>query len=58
MPKIEERRIIAKSSNTTIVGISENKLDESVLEPELQIDNYKILWCDRIDMSYNMSDKK
>ena len=47
MPKIEELRIIAKSTNAPITGISESKLDESVLEPEIQIDDYKILQCDR-----------
>ena len=30
-----------------IIGISESKLHESVLEPKIQIDNYKILQCDR-----------
>ena len=30
-----------------IIGISESKLDESVLEPDIEIDNYKILRCDR-----------
>ena len=29
------------------IGISESKLDESVLEPEIQIDDYKILRFDR-----------
>ena len=29
-----------------ITGNSQSKLDESALEPEIQIDNYKILWCD------------
>ena len=47
LPKIEELRIIAKSTNTVIIGISESKLDESVLEPEIEIDDYKILRCDR-----------
>ena len=47
LPKIEELRIIVKSTNAAIIGISESKLDESVLEPEIQIDDYKILWCDR-----------
>ena len=47
LPKIEELRIIAKSTNATIVGISESKLDESVLELEIQIDEYRILWRDR-----------
>ena len=31
LPKIEELRIIAKSTNAAIIGISESKLDESVL---------------------------
>ena len=47
LPKIEELRIIGKSTNAAIIGISETKLDESVLEPEIQIDDYKILRCDR-----------
>ena len=47
LPKIEELRIIAKSTNAEIIGISESKLDESLLESEIQIDNYKIFWCDR-----------
>ena len=28
------------------IGISESKLDEPVLEPEIPIDDYKNLWCD------------
>ena len=47
MPKIEELRIIANSANVTNIGISESKLNESVLEPEIQYDNYKIIRCDR-----------
>ena len=47
LPKIEELRIIAKSTKAVIIGISESKLDESVLEPEIQMDDYKILRCDR-----------
>ena len=64
--KIEELQIIAKSTNAAIIGIKESKLDESVLEPEIQIDYYKILRCDtnihgggvacyiRNDLSYNI----
>ena len=40
LQKIEEFRIIAESTNAVIIGISESKLEESVLEPE-------ILQCDR-----------
>ena len=39
--------IIAKSTNTAIVGIYDSTLDESVLEPEIQTDDCKILRCDR-----------
>ena len=46
-PKIEELRIIAKSTNATVLGISEAKLDESVLEPDIQTGDDKILRCDR-----------
>ena len=46
-PNIKELWIIAKSTNAAIPGISESKLDESVLEPETQIDDHKILRCDR-----------
>ena len=64
--KIEELQIIAKSTNAAIIGIKESKLDESVLEPEIQFDYYKILRCDtnrhgggvacyiRNDLSYNI----
>ena len=38
---------IAKSTDAAIIGISESKLDKSVLELEIQINDYKILWCDR-----------
>ena len=47
LPKIEELRVIAKSTNPAIIRISESKLDESLLELEIQIDDYKILQCDR-----------
>ena len=47
LPKIEKLRIIAKSTNAAIIGISESILDEFVLQPEIQIDDYKIIRCDR-----------
>ena len=47
LPKIEELRITAKSTNAAIIRISESKLYESVLKPEIQINDYKVLWCDR-----------
>ena len=47
LPKIEELRFIAKSTNAVMIGICESNLDASVLEQEISIDNYKILRCDR-----------
>ena len=47
LPKIEELRFIAKSNNAAVIGICESKLDDSVVDPEISIDNYKILRCDR-----------
>ena len=47
IPKIEEIRYIAVSNNVAVIGICESKLDASVLEQEITLDNYKILRCDR-----------
>ena len=47
LSKIEELRDIAKSTNAAVIGICKSKLDASVLNPEISIDNYKILRCDR-----------
>ena len=47
LSKIEEFRKIAKSTNATVTGICESKLPASVLGPEINIDNFKILLCDR-----------
>ena len=47
LPKTEELRQIAKLTNAVVLGISESKLDESVLEPEIHIDNYETLRCVR-----------
>ena len=47
LQKIKELCCIAKSTNAAVIGICESKLDASVLDPEISIDNYKILCCDR-----------
>ena len=47
LPEIEELHFIAKSTNAAVIGICESKLDASVLDPEISIDNYKNLRCDR-----------
>ena len=47
LPKIDKLRYIAKLSNATAIGITESKLDNCILDSEIQIDNYQILRCDR-----------
>ena len=47
LPKIDELINIAKLSNAAVIGISESKLDDSVLSCEIHIDNYNKLRCDR-----------
>ena len=39
LPKIEELCLIAKSTKAAVIGICESKLDASVLDPEISIDN-------------------
>ena len=36
-----------KLMNTAVIGITEAKLDNYILDSEIQIDNYQILRCDR-----------
>ena len=40
-------RDIAKRTKAVAIGISESKLDSTVLNPEVYIDNYEILCFDR-----------
>ena len=66
LSKIEELCFIAKSTNAAVIGNCESKLDTSVLEQEISIDNSKILCCNtnrlggaaacyiRNDLSYNI----
>ena len=47
LPKIDELRHIARLTNAVVIGISESKLDDSVLASEILIDEYDLLRCDR-----------
>ena len=47
MLKIVELRHIARLTNATVIGISESKLDDSMLTSEIQTDEYDLLGCDR-----------
>ena len=43
LPKIDELRDIAKITKAAVIGISESKLDSSVLDLEIYFENYEIL---------------
>ena len=47
LPKIDEIRYFTKKSNAAVIGITESKLDKSVLDSEINIDGYEVLRCDR-----------
>ena len=47
MPKIDEVRHIANKINASIIGISETKLDETILSSELEVDGYDLLRPDQ-----------
>ena len=47
LPKIDELRLIAKNSNAAIIGITESKLDKTVLDNEVKIDGYELKRSDR-----------
>ena len=47
LSKIDEMRYIAKCSNAAIIGITESKLDNSILNSEIDIPGYDVLRSDR-----------
>ena len=47
LPKIDELRHMARLSNAAVIGICEPKLDKSITNSEILIDNYDLLRCDR-----------
>ena len=47
LPKIDEVKLIANKSNAAILGISETKLDETVMDSELSIEGYDLIRSDR-----------
>ena len=70
LSKIDELRIIAFKTNAAIIGISESKIDDSVLDGEISINGYTPLRSDRTrqgggvicyirnDISFNKIDLK
>ena len=47
LSKIDELREIVKTSNATVVGITESKLDDSVNDCEICMEGYNIIRLDR-----------
>ena len=47
LPKIDEIQYIAKLREAAVIGISESKLDDSVISSEIQIENYDLIRSDR-----------
>ena len=68
LPEIDELRHMARLSNAAVIGISESKLDKSITNSEIVIDNYYLPRCDqnrneggitcyiRNDVSYTQKD--
>ena len=66
LSKIDELREIARKTRATVIGITESKLDGSVLDGEINIDGYELVrsdWnrhgggvacCIRSDISFNV----
>ena len=47
LPKTDKARYITGRTNAALVGISESKFDETVLQSEIQISIYELFRCDR-----------
>ena len=45
--KIDEIRYVAKLTNATVIGLSETKLDNTVLSSKLEIEGYDLVRSDR-----------
>ena len=43
LPKMYDIRYIAKRTKAAVIGITESKLDESIFQSEIQINNYNLL---------------
>ena len=47
LPKIDELCEIAKKTRTTVIGLTETKLDVTILDGEVNIDGYELIRSDR-----------
>ena len=47
LSKIDELRVVAKKSKAAVIGVTESKLDATVLDGEVNIDGYEVIRSDR-----------
>ena len=47
LSKIDELRVVAKKSKAAVIGVTESKLDATVLDGEVNIDGYEVIQSDR-----------
>ena len=47
LSKIEELRVVARKSKAAVIGVTESKLDATVLDGEVNIDGYEVIRSDR-----------
>ena len=47
LPKIDEVRYIVNITKASIIGVSETKLDETILSSELEVDGYDLVRLDQ-----------
>ena len=47
LPKIDELRLIALETKAAIIGITESKIDDTVLDAEIEIEGYALIRSDR-----------
>ena len=47
LPNIDEICYIAEHTKAAVIGITESKLNESIFQSEIEIDNYDLPRCDR-----------
>ena len=47
LSKIDELRVIAKKSRASVIGITESRLDKTVLDEEINIDGYELARSDQ-----------
>ena len=50
LPKIDEIRYIAERTKAAVIVITESKLDESIFQSEIEIDNYDVIETETVEV--------